>query len=393
MAPQAARKCLSDLYTDVYISRSRESSPTRSPNSLNLYQSLSKASTHKGFPTWSTWKWTEHDKIHLRNFTFSMSPKYSLYAPEIQQTSTKELFHESAAIIEELRDLLANLEDDSDILQEYKEFSAESMAQMIFGSNMIEKAGLDHEVTLRLCMQVFRGEDVNPAALPPRGDEYAANLKFLRKQLGIKDVDEDQQIRSRREIVQHAQALKYIVDASLNGDKPLTEEIILETHRILTNGILDHDYAVGKYRKCAAMAGGTQFANGTEIPWRMKAFVEAFNQDIQDWEKNGQLDPWYLAADVAQDFVCIHPFEDGNGRMCRLLANAYLVKYAGFSASIGEHDGERRTYLEIATRAIGDTEEIARGELARLFLEKGHDTLKRWKSRLQKIKEKKLLEA
>jgi len=43
--------------------------------------------------------------------------------------------------------------------------------------------------------------------------------------------------------------------------------------------------------------------------------------------------------------------------------------------------------------AIGDTEEIARGELARLFLEKGHDTLKRWKSRLQKIKEKKLLQA
>ena len=66
----------------------------------------------------------------------------------------------------------------------------------------------------------------------------------------------------------------------------------------------------------------------------------------------------------------IHPFRDGNGRMCRLLLNAYLIKYAGVVAPIGETDEGRKEYLGLARKAGDpDTEEEARGNLARFVLE------------------------
>jgi fido (protein-threonine AMPylation protein) len=82
-------------------------------------------------------------------------------------------------------------------------------------------------------------------------------------------------------------------------------------------------------------------------------------------EKTQDPDPFYLAADICQDFVTIYPFKDGNGRMCRLIANAFLIKYAGIVISIGEHDEERKQYLAIAEMVgDGETEEEARGTLA-----------------------------
>ena len=37
----------------------------------------------------------------------------------------------------------------------------------------------------------------------------------------------------------------------------------------------------------------------------------------EEWDK-GQIDPLLLAPAYIIDFLCIHPFTDGNGRMARL---------------------------------------------------------------------------
>ena len=48
--------------------------------------------------------------------------------------------------------------------------------------------------------------------------------------------------------------------------------------------------------------------------------------DLMEWYKNNTDEPVIVAADLHHKFVCIHPFDDGNGRIARLLMNYHLLK-------------------------------------------------------------------
>ena len=100
----------------------------------------------------------------------------------------------------------------------------------------------------------------------------------------------------------------------------------------------------------------------------MKELIQEFNEDIAKAEKTHSLDPFTLAAKYCNDFVMIHPFLDGNGRMCRLILNAILLKYAGVVVCLGENDESREEYLAIQRRAGEHME--GSGELASLVLKK-----------------------
>ncbi|OBT91098.1 hypothetical protein VE02_00137 [Pseudogymnoascus sp. 03VT05] len=80
-------------------------------------------------------------------------------------------------------------------------------------------------------------------------------------------------------------------------------------------------------------------------------------------------------------FVCIHPFEDGNGRLCRPLLNAMTIRYAVSVAEIGKDPREREEYLREAwlanttfrdeeQRDIPWEEQTANVSLGRMVLEK-----------------------
>jgi len=80
--------------------------------------------------------------------------------------------------------------------------------------------------------------------------------------------------------------------------------------------------------------------------------------------------------------VNIHPFRDANGRMCRLILNAILMRYVGFVVDLGEKGVERDAYLELATesRIVGGFP----GYLSKMVVEKAGETLKRLNNRLKK---------
>ena len=78
---------------------------------------------------------------------------------------------------------------------------AETMCRAIFGSNQIERVGLDLEMTMNLCRRTFGGEHVEEE-VPDRTPEYEALPRGgITKQKGRKEEVHKHIIWSRREVV------------------------------------------------------------------------------------------------------------------------------------------------------------------------------------------------
>jgi len=83
----------------------------------------------------------------------------------------------------------------------------------------------------------------------------------------------------------------------------------------------------------------------------MHGLIYDLNCDLRQAVKTGAIDPVALATKYAHVFVNIHPFIDGNGRMCRLILNSMLLKFGSFIVCLGEQENDRLTYLDIAANA------------------------------------------
>ena len=114
------------------------------------------------------------------------------------------------------------------------------------------------------------------------------------------------------ETVHHFRAIDYVIDVA---EEELSEEIIKHLHFILKHDTKDSQlswFAVGDYKMRANMVGGRETAKPKDVPARMKAMLEAYNAN-----------PSVTVNDVIAlhaDFEYIHPFQDGNGRVGRLVA-------------------------------------------------------------------------
>ncbi|CEJ91208.1 hypothetical protein VHEMI06936 [[Torrubiella] hemipterigena] len=61
---------------------------------------------------------------------------------------------------------------------------------------------------------------------------------------------------------------------------------------------------------------------------------------------NHIIDPYTSAARYHHQFVMIHPFLDGNGRVARILLNTLLLKHAGHLVAFGLDEHEKAEYLD-----------------------------------------------
>lgn len=196
-------------------------------------------------------------------------------------------------------------------------------------------------------------------------------------------------LRSRREVVQHAAALQHMINAFVKQDMQMSERLIKETHGFLVEGLGAEDAGVfnlqsfgGTYRhgNQKAYAGTHEFTRPADIPKAMKSLVESLEADLQQAEKTKVIDPFMLAAKYCDRFVNIHPFKDAKGRMCRLILNAILMKYARIVVSLGEKGADRDEYLRVAqeSTSVGGHG----GQLGNMVLENAVGTLRRLKAAL-----------
>lgn len=115
-------------------------------------------------------------------------------------------------------------------------------------------------------------------------------------------------------------------------------------------------------------AGNSNFVHPRHIPKAMRGMCEEFQRDVEAAEKARELDPFLFAAKYANHFVQIHPFEDGNGRVSRLILNAVLMKYAGITVAIGQEEESRKRYLEVV-REAGENAEGGNGLAALVVMD------------------------
>lgn len=261
-----------------------------------------------------------------------------------------DLFEELQANFDNIATCIPSIgEDDQRALEAYY---VDVLCRMVFGSNMIENAGASLDITHRMCESIFRGHGRSEEITESDQDYQALKSELQQKQLPSDSVAV---LHTYHEIVQHAKATQHIIHQVAVLGKDITEELILETHAILTHKVdcadsgLEWQQYSGKYRCIPVVAGFSAFPPPAHIPRLMNAMVAELNSDIAKAVADGSLDPVMLSAKYCHKFVNIHPFADGNGRTCRLILNAILLKHCGLIVCLGENDEEKDKYLEIAS--------------------------------------------
>lgn len=142
-------------------------------------------------------------------------------------------------------------------------------------------------------------------------DQSRINTLILGKPL-LKDRDEEE-VRGYRD------ALRLIHEKA--GEIPVSEETILEFHKLSRGQIWD----AGKYKEknidiIQKYPDGRRRVRFKTVP--ADQTPKAMNEMIELWSRGIQerwAHPFILLAALNLDFLCIHPFRDGNGRVSRLL--------------------------------------------------------------------------
>lgn len=113
------------------------------------------------------------------------------------------------------------------------------------------------------------------------------------------------------ETANHFKCVDYIIDYA---SKPLTESMIKELHYILKNGTSDSRknwFCVGDYKKLPNEVGGEETCQPAKVKEEMKKLLMGYNKiEKKNFEQ---------ILEFHKNFESIHPFQDGNGRVGRLL--------------------------------------------------------------------------
>lgn len=169
--------------------------------------------------------------------------------------------------------------------------------------------GLYHELQVRM---TYNSNHIEGSKL----SEDQTRLIF---ETNTVDVGEGIPVDDIIETVNHFRTIDYVIDVA---EEPLTESIVKELHRILKQSTKDATlswFAVGDYKKRPNVVGGRETVKPKDVPVRMKALLDDYAAL-----------PTVTVNDIIRfhySFERIHPFQDGNGRVGRLVALKECLRY------------------------------------------------------------------
>ena len=129
---------------------------------------------------------------------------------------------------------------------------------------------------------------------------------------------------------------------------PITQNYILQLHKILyshmNNPIAGRTKTVQNYISATYPDGHTEILFTPLPPYETPEALDRICEEYNRVIGNMELEPLIAIPVFIHDFLCIHPFNDGNGRMSRLLTTLllyrsgfYVGKYISLEAKIERH--------------------------------------------------------
>lgn len=165
------------------------------------------------------------------------------------------------------------------------------------------KGGLYHKTQVQLA---YNSNRIEGSKLTEEQTRYI----FETRTIGFKD-QEAVPVDDIIETANHFVAFDYLLRTV---GEPLTEELIKEFHRILKIGTADAQkpyFNVGDYKKLANEVGGHETCKPADVEKNMHL--------LNDWYSSLSDVTIRDLAEYHWRFESIHPFQDGNGRVGRLL--------------------------------------------------------------------------
>lgn len=173
---------------------------------------------------------------------------------------------------------------------------------------------------------------------------------FLREGL----TSEGKPLQDYLEAKNHAEAIDKLQDI-ISKKQPITEHLVKALHSILMKGadfsvaqglggrVIHKKIHVGEYKK---QPNHVLTLSGKIHKYTDPIHVHDEMESLLNWLKSAKtLHPVERAAQFHYKFVLIHPFDDGNGRMSRLLMNLLLMQ-AGYYPCIIQN-AHRRRYIQV----------------------------------------------
>jgi Fic family protein len=171
--------------------------------------------------------------------------------------------------------------------------------------------------------------------------------------------------RNEEEVRGYRDALKRIHE--LGAKLPISEATIRELHRLSRGGLGD----AGRYKQkdsdiIEKLPDGRvrvrfKTVSAVKTPAHMKETIRLWNEQLAA----RQVQPLILLAAMNHDFLCIHPFRDGNGRVSRLLL---LLQCYHLGFEVGRYVSLERVIEENKERYYETLEESSRN-----WHDGGHD--------------------
>ena len=152
--------------------------------------------------------------------------------------------------------------------------------------------------------------------------------------------------RNEQEIAGYRDALSIIHE---NFDAiPITQNYILQLHKVLyshmNNPMAGRTKSVQNYISATYPDGHTETLFTPLAPFETPVALDRICEEYNRVIGNMEVEPLIAIPIFIHDFLCIHPFNDGNGRMSRLLTTLllyrngfYVGKYISLEAKIARN--------------------------------------------------------